>query len=68
MIGTGHRKRGLYVLDELKEPATTVASVDLSSFHLNPSFSSFYLWHSRLGHVSSSRLKFLASIGALGKL
>nr|GEY33760.1 hypothetical protein [Tanacetum cinerariifolium] len=29
---------------------------------------SFYLWHSRLGHVSGSHLRFLASTGALGKL
>ena len=47
---------------------TVVAIVDLSSFCLSPSSSSFYLWHSRLGHVSFSRLKFLASMGALGKL
>jgi len=46
--------------------ATT--TVDLSSFHLSLSSSSFYLWHSRLGHVSSSRLRFLASTGALGNL
>jgi hypothetical protein len=26
------------------------------------------LWHSRLGHVLFSRLRFLASMGALGKL
>ena len=35
---------------------------------MNLSSSSFYLWHSRLGHVSSSRLRFLASTGALGNL
>ncbi|CAJ2651271.1 unnamed protein product [Trifolium pratense] len=44
------------------------STVDLSSFRLNSSSSSFYLWHSRLGHVSASRLKYLASTGALGKL
>ena len=45
LIGIGHKKGGLYVLDELKESATTVvaASVDLSSFHLSLSSSSFYL-------------------------
>ena len=59
MIGIDYRKGGLYVLDELKEPATAVAaaSVDLLSFRLSLS-SSFYLRHSHLGHVSSSRLKF----------
>jgi hypothetical protein len=59
-------------LDELKVPvAATVAAaatVDLSSFRLSLSSSSFYLWHSHLGHVSSSRLRFLASTGALGNL
>ena len=76
LIGTGHRKGGLYVLDELKVPATTATTVvvvvfattiDLSSFHLSPSLS-FYLWHSRLSHVLFSRLKFLVSTGALEKL
>ncbi|KAH6833288.1 glucan synthase-like 12 [Perilla frutescens var. hirtella] len=31
------------------------------SFHLSPSSSDFYLWHSRIGHVSSSRLNYLVS-------
>lgn len=44
------------------------ASVDLSSFHLTYSCFSFYLSHSRLGHVSSSRMKYLASTRVLGKL
>jgi len=35
---------------------------------LNSSSSSFYLWHSLLGHVSASRLKYLASTGTLGEL
>jgi len=50
--------------------ATTAATttVDLSSFCLSLSSSSFYLWHSCLGHVLSSRLRFLASTGALGNL
>jgi hypothetical protein len=42
-------------------PAVAATTVDLSSFRLSPSSSSFYLWHSRLGHVSSSRLRFLTS-------
>jgi len=46
----------------------TATIVDLCSFHLSNSSSSFYLWHSRLGHVSSSYLIFLASIGALRNL
>jgi hypothetical protein len=61
-------------LDELKVPvvavaiATAATTVDLSSFRLSLSSSSFYLWHSRLGHVLSSHLRFLASIGALENL
>ncbi|XP_031257396.1 uncharacterized protein LOC116115383 [Pistacia vera] len=70
LIGTGRRNGGLHILDELKVPVAVAAaasanavatSVDLSSFHLSPSSSGFYLWHSRLGYVSSSRLRFLAS-------
>ena len=72
LIGTGRRENGLYILDELKVPVAAAAAatttVDLSSFRLSISSSSFYLWHSRLGHVSSSRLRFLASTGALGNL
>lgn len=73
LIRGGCRQRGLYVLDELRL-SDTAASIStstpdlLSSFHLNsPSFS-FYLWHCHLGHVSASRLKYLTSAGALGKL
>ncbi|CAJ2675738.1 unnamed protein product [Trifolium pratense] len=72
LIGTGRRHGGLYVLDELRVPDTaasvSTSDIDLSSFRLNLSSSNFYLWHSRLGHVSASRLKYLASTGALGKL
>ncbi|CAJ2637857.1 unnamed protein product [Trifolium pratense] len=72
LIGTGHRQGGLYVLDELRVPdtaaSTSISNVDLSSFRLNLSSSNFYLWHSRLGHISASRLKYLVSTGALGKL
>ena len=68
LIGKGRRRGGLYVLDELRLPVFAAPSVDLSSFRLSPSSSNFYLWHSRLGHVSASRLKFLASTGSLGKL
>jgi hypothetical protein len=71
LIGIGCRENGLYILDELKVSvfvAATTATVDLSSFRLSPSSSSFYLWHSRLGHVLSSRLRFLASTRALENL
>jgi len=70
LTGTGCRENGLYILDELKVSVVVAAAttIDLSSFRLSPSSSSFYKWHSRLGHVSSSRLRFLASIEALGNL
>lgn len=69
LIGTGRRQGGLYVLDDLHIPShAAAASIDLSSFHLTPLSSKFYLWHSRLGHISSSRLKFLCNSGVLGDL
>jgi len=70
LIRTDRRENGLYILDELKVTvvATATTTVDLSSFHLSPSSSSFYLWHSRLGHISSSCLRFLASVRALENL
>jgi hypothetical protein len=58
-------------LDELKVSvpvAAAAAAADLSFFHLSLSSSSFNLWHSRLGHVSSSHLRFLASTGTLENL
>ena len=57
-------------MDELKVLVVTAATstVDLSSFHWSPSYSIFYLWHSCLGHVSSSRLRFLAFTRVLGNL
>jgi len=65
MIRTGRKENELYILDELKVSvaASAVATtiVDLPSFLLSPSSSSFYLWHSRLGRVLSSHLRFLAS-------
>jgi len=71
MIGIGSRENEIYILDELKlsvAAAATTITIDLSSFRLSHSSSSFYLWHSCLGHVSSSHLRFLASTGALENL
>ncbi|GKF29311.1 gag-pol polyprotein [Tanacetum coccineum] len=62
VVRKGHKQGDLYVLDHFRDiHDTTSSSVDLSSFWLNRSSSAFYLWHSRLGHVSGSRLGFLAS-------
>ncbi|KAI3755838.1 hypothetical protein L1987_55647 [Smallanthus sonchifolius] len=68
--GIGRRVRDLYVLEELKVyvPGVAASSVDLSSFRLSPLSSEFYIWHSRLRHVSASHLKFFVSSGALGQL
>ena len=70
MIRTDHKENEIYILDELKVlvAATAINTIDLSSFRLSVSSSSFYLWHSCLGHVLSSRLRFLASTGPLGNL
>ena len=68
LIGTDRRRGGLYVLDELRLPVGVAHTADLSSFRLSSKSSNFYLWHSRLGHVSASRLKYLASSGNLGNL
>jgi len=68
LIEIGHRQGGLYVLNHLKELIVIVSNMDLSLFCLSSSFSPFYLWHSRWGHVSVSRLKFLASMGVVGTL
>ena len=68
----GRRENELHILDELKVSVVVTTAVttivDLSSFCLSPSSSSFYLQHSRLGHISSSRLSFLASTGNLENL
>ncbi|TLX66533.1 hypothetical protein E9993_23400, partial [Labilibacter sediminis] len=66
VIGIGRRLGDLYVLEQLHAADVAASSVDLSSFHLSPKSSVFYLWHSRLGHVSASRLQFLVSTGVLG--
>ena len=58
-------------MDELKVSVVVVVAtttINLSFFCLSPSSSNFYLWHSRLGHVLSSRLIFLASTRALENL
>jgi hypothetical protein len=64
-IGTGCRVGDLYVLEELHVPIESTTTV-MSSFRLDQQSSPFYLWHSRLGHLSSDRLKVLVKSGYLG--
>ena len=45
-----------------------MVNVEFSSFRLSHSSSSFYIWHSCLGRVSSFCLNFFASTRPLGKL
>ena len=47
-------------------PSSSLASCPaVSSFYLNQKSSLFFLWHSRLGHLSSERLKLLVKSGLL---
>uniref|UniRef100_A0A2N9E2L1 Reverse transcriptase Ty1/copia-type domain-containing protein n=1 Tax=Fagus sylvatica TaxID=28930 RepID=A0A2N9E2L1_FAGSY len=58
-LGTGRRIGRLFEISSLRLPATGVSTATSSS----PSLS---LWHSRLGHASSSRVQQLVSRGLLG--
>ena len=61
-IGIGQREGLLYLLNSLHLPAaqsTTTLSYESSLQNLMSRSSLFHLWHSRLGHVSSSRLQFM---------
>ncbi|GFZ16754.1 hypothetical protein Acr_26g0000240 [Actinidia rufa] len=59
-LGIGRRHGRLFQLIHLHLPISTVAATSTSS----PS-PSFGIWHSRLGHVSLGRLRFLVSKGVL---
>ena len=58
-LGTGRRIGHLFEISSLRLPTTSVSAATSSS----PSLS---LWHSRLGHASSSRVQQLVSRGLLG--
>jgi len=68
VIGIGYTKGGLFVLNQFKELIVATSSKDLSSFLMFSSSSAFYLWHSRLGHIFTSHLNFLASTRVLATL
>ena len=61
-LGTGPRVGRLFPVDNLYLPPVAPVSVVAAV----SSLPSFALWHSRLGHVSSSRVQQLASRGLLG--
>lgn len=65
--GNGRRVDGLYELESLcMRHFSTLASPDLSFFRFGCDPFIFYLWHSRLGHLSKTGLEKLFSTGALG--
>ncbi|KAG8366198.1 hypothetical protein BUALT_Bualt17G0051600 [Buddleja alternifolia] len=67
-IGIGRKEGNLYILQHLFAPSGKQINSGLSVFASGKSPSMFQLWHSRLGHVSSSRLKFMVSSGLLGDM
>ena len=68
-IGIGRRVGDLYILESLHIPPSSPASCTaVSSFYLNQKSSPFFLWHSRLGHLSSERLKLLVKLGLFGNI
>ncbi|KAF5956478.1 hypothetical protein HYC85_003703 [Camellia sinensis] len=66
-LGSVRRVGDLYVVESLHLPLSTSPAA-LSSFQLNSQSSQFYLWHSRLGHLSVDRLRSLAKSGFLGNV
>ncbi|KAH7867108.1 hypothetical protein Vadar_028907 [Vaccinium darrowii] len=64
-IGAGRRVGDLYILENLHIPIK-ISSTAASSFRLDHKSFPFYLWHSRLGHLSTKRLKLLVKSGHLG--
>ena len=61
-LGTGPRVGRMFPVDNLHLPPAAPVSVAATA----SSLPSLVLWHSRLGHASSSRLQQLASRGLLG--
>ena len=61
-LGIGRRHGRLFQLVHLHLPASTTAAAATPA----SSSPSFGIWHSRLGHVSLGRLRFLVSKGVLG--
>ena len=64
-LGTGPRVRRMFPVDNLHLPPVAPVSVATAAATVS-SLPSFALWHSCLGHASSSRVQQLASRGLLG--
>ena len=64
-LGTGPRVWRMFPVDNLHLPPVAPVSVATAATVVS-SLPSFALWHSRLGHASSSRVQQLASRGLLG--
>ena len=62
LVGTGHKVGRLFILETLEVSKSINARLAASVLES----SSFSLWHSRLGHISMPRLKYLLSSGKLG--
>ena len=63
-LGTGPRVGRMFPVDNLHLPPVAHVSVAATV----SSLPSLALWHSRLGHASSSRVQQLASRGMLGSV
>ena len=63
-LGTGPRVGRMFLVDNLHLPPVAPVSVAAAV----SSLPSLALWHSRLGHASSSRVQQLASRGLLGSV
>ena len=63
-LGTGPRVGRMFPVDNLHLPPVAPVSVATAV----SSLPSLALWHSRLGHASSSRVQQLASRGLLGSM
>lgn len=55
-IGTGHKVGRLYAVDKLHIPCSPITSLFATP---TPTCTPFMSWHSRLGHISFSRLRYM---------
>ena len=67
-LGTGSRVGCMFPVDNLHLPPVAVAVAVAAAAAAVSSLPSLALWHSCLGHASSSRVQQLASRGLLGSV